>query len=242
MIKFIWEIIHSLANKRNIDCEGNAMSDIKLNMDDGRYIAWRSKASEVEVQLWDRMADFRETMFTDMLFEPGSSSYNLIKYQSKDPESNVWVDDSAVLYDHITNFSTSWFTIKVEELTGCAAYYSKSEQQIHISTKFVDNDVILLHEMIHLFEFMINDLPLHYHDMLYWAIYQDLRKKIEGLDDAITQHAHALDSMTLYNKGGLHDILFLLKSFDLDLRQGYPFGTVFGYRRMDDFKFLKIKK
>lgn len=33
--------------------------------------------------------------------------------------------------------------------------------------------------------------------------------------------------------GGVHDLLFLLKSFDLDLRMNYPLGTVFGYGMAD---------
>ena len=40
----------------------------------------------------------------------------------------------------------------------------------------------------------------------------------------------------LYEAGGLHDVLFLLKSFDLDIRKGYDLGTVFGYGRRDDLK------
>ena len=38
------------------------------------------------------------------------------------------------------------------------------------------------------------------------------------------------------NKGGLHDILFLLKSFDLDIRKRYPLGTVFSYGRQNEFQ------
>ena len=90
--------------------------------------------------------------------------------------------------------------------------------------------------MIHLHEAVINDLPMYFHDMLYWALYKELKVKILQLDEIITQHAHILTGSTLYSAGGLHDILFLLKSFDLDIRQGYPLGTVFAYGKEDEFR------
>ena len=46
-------------------------------------------------------------------------------------------------------------------------------------------------------------------------------------------NAHMLTEATLYSRGGLHDILFLLKSFDLEIRMGYPLRTVFAYGRAD---------
>lgn len=72
--------------------------------------------------------------------------------------------------------------------------------------------------------------------MVYWALYKDLRNKIPQLDEIITGHAHLLTGSTIYRSGGLHDILFLLKSFDLDIRMGYSLGTVFAYGYDEDFK------
>ena len=67
--------------------------------------------------------------------------------------------------------------------------------------------------------------------------------KIPELDNIITGHAHLLNESVLYKQGGLHDILFLLKSFDLDIRMGYPLGTVFGYGRIDIFKkYIYVKE
>ena len=79
--------------------------------------------------------------------------------------------------------------------------------------------------------------------MLYWTLYKDLRNKISKLDEIITKHAHVFNESDLYEEGGLHDILFLLKSFDLDIRMGYPLGTVFGYGRIDIFKkYIYVKE
>ena len=111
-------------------------------------------------------------------------------------------------------------------------YFDSKEQLLCISKECLDDDRIILHEMIHLHEFVLNGLPLFYHDTLLWTLYTDLRKRKEiknNLDKIISGHAHILFGQKIYNEGGLHDILFLLKSLDLDIKMGYSLGTVFGY-------------
>ncbi|MDO5425702.1 MAG: hypothetical protein Q4F41_18490 [Eubacteriales bacterium] len=65
-------------------------------------------------------------------------------------------------------------------------------QLLCISQESLGQNSTILHEMIHLHEEVVNELPLYYHDALYRALYQELRKKITGLDDAINNHAHIL--------------------------------------------------
>lgn len=139
----------------------------------------------------------------------------------------------------VTSFTNIHFKTRIVDLDDCLGCYNSAEQTLSVSPVAVGENSVLLHEMIHLHESVINELPLHYHDMLLWSLYQDLREKIKGLDDAINQHAHILNEHTIYSQGGLHDILFLLKSFDLDIRYQCPLGTVFGYGRIDDFKYLQ---
>ena len=176
-----------------------------------------------------------------MLFGPDSSTYELIKCQSKPQGSDVWIDDEVDLPDQLAYFSYTFFLYKIAEQNGSYGYFDPSEQLICVVPEKVEDDVVILHEMIHLHEYVLNDLPLYYHDMVYWALYKDLRNKIPDLDCIITEHAHALNENELYRTGGLHDILFLLKSFDLDIRKGFPLGTVFGYGRVDEFKDYKYK-
>ena len=87
-----------------------------------------------------------------------------------------------------------------------------------------------------MYEFVVNEQPLFFHDALYWSLYSSLKKKIPGLDEIISGQAHILSSSEIYKTGGLHDVLFLLKSFDLDIRMSYPLGTVFAYGVCDYFK------
>ena len=210
-------------------------------MTDQEFMEWYwGDAPEQDKKLHNKMCEFEE-YFEDMIYDPGFSSFNLIKCQSKLPGSDEWIDDEAPRPEALEYFSYNMVRTEVKDLENCEGYYDHKNKVLCLDTKLADDDSSLLHEMIHLHEGVINDLPLYFHDMLYWALYSDLRNKIVGLDDAISSHAHILNESTIYSSGGLHDILFLLKSFDLDIRMGYPFGTVFAYGRVEDFKNLKLK-
>jgi len=247
VIKFIWEIIHSLSSKRNIDCGVNAM---KL---ENNHLEWLQTASDEEKQLWNQMNEFRD-LFEDMLFEEGTVSYELMRPEidpddDPDEERNDFrvfanesydfdeeLENTAVPYEQINNFDMGWFTVKVAELpSDQLGYYDHSKQEICISSDAVENETVLLHMMTHLYVSVINELHPYYHDMLCWALYQDLRKKIKWLDTAITEHAHRLNGTSMYSHTEKFDLLFLLKSFDLDIRQGNLLGTVFGCARLDLF-------
>lgn len=197
-----------------------------------------SEATDEERRLHDKMGEL-DDCFLDMRFEPDTAPYKLIRCQSKIDESDEWFDDEAPRPEELEYFSYTFFKTRIVDLDDCLGCYNAAEQTLSVAPVAVGENSVLLHEMIHLHESMINELPLHYHDMLLWSLYQDLREKIRGLDDAINQHAHILNEHTIYSQGGLHDILFLLKSFDLDIRYQYPLGTVFGYGRIDDFKYLQ---
>ena len=210
-------------------------------MDESWYMDWYfNKATDSEKKLVDKIGDF-EPLFEDMLFEPGTSSYSLIQCQSKSVGTEEWIDDEAPRPEELTYFSPLFFHYKAESLTGLDGYFNPKEQVLCVREEALGNDSVILHEMIHLHEYAINELPLYFHDMLYWALYKDLREKIPKLDEIIDGHAHILTGTSIYTEGGLHDILFLLKSFDLDIRKGYPLGTVFAYGREKEFEGYKYR-
>ena len=207
-----------------------------MKMDDSWFMNWyHNQATPEEKQLLEKVYSFGE-MFEDMLFQQGTSTYELIQCKSKAMNSNEWIDDEVSLPEVLDYFSYAFFHFKVDKLEDSDGVFNHIEQSITISTEKLGNDSVILHELIHLHEFVINELPIYFHDMVYWALYKDLRTKISELDEIITGHAHLLTGSSLYSAGGLHDILFLLKSFDLDIRMGYSLGTVFAYGREDDFK------
>lgn len=213
-----------------------------MRMDDSWYMDWVQDGGNAQEQaLLYRMCDLGP-LFEDMLFERGTTSYDLIKCQSATLGTEDWVDDEVSRPPELEYFTYFWFHPRVEELEdGLYGYFSGSEQEICISSKCLNDEHTLLHEMIHLHEFVINEQPMYFHDMLYWALYRDVRKRIPKLDEIIDGHAHMLTGSTLFADGGLHDILFLLKSFDLDMKKGCPLGTVFGYGRDNEFKSYRYK-
>lgn len=139
-------------------------------------------------------------------------------------------------------FDYSFFNYSVEHLDGCLGYYNHAEQLLCVDTDSLNNKSTILHEMIHLHENVINELPMHYHDMLLWSLYSSIKRSIPDIEEIITNHAHILNEHQLYMDGGEHDILFLLKSFDLDIRMSYPLGTVFAYGRSELFSQYSYNK
>ena len=186
-------------------------------------------------KLYERVLEL-DDMFDDMVFSPDSPTGDLIKCRSKGLNDSEWIDDWASLPECLEYFSPGFFRYDVKELDNYLGCFDRQSQTITIDSKCLNNDAVILHEMIHMHEYAINDLPMYFHDMLFASLFIDLQKKIPKLNEIIIGEAHILNETDLYNRGGLHDILFLLKSFDLDIRQGYPLGTVFGYGRLDTFK------
>ena len=203
-------------------------------------LGWYESASEEERTLIDMVYEYG-SMFEDMLFESGTHSYDLIKCQALLP-SGEWIDDEYGRPEELEYFSYDWFNFKVDELTDSLGFYNHAEQILCVDIDSLKNKEVILHEMIHLHEYVINELPLFYHDMLYWSLYSNLKDRIPELDGIITEHAHILNEHQLFSVGGLHDILFLLKSFDLDIRMNYPLGTVFGYGRSEEFSQYSYNK
>lgn len=194
-----------------------------------RAFAWIQAASPADLRLQNRVYEL-EDYFRDMLFGNGTETYNLIKVQAQMSSEEDWADAALSLPDELEYFTLDWFTYHVKTLDdGAKGVFNGMECSLTVSQDSMDEDSAILHEMIHLHEFVVNFLPLFFHDAILWSLYRKLSKQIPDLDERIEAHGHILNSSTIARQGGTHDILFLLKSFDLDLQMGYTLGTVFGY-------------
>jgi len=126
-----------------------------------------------------------------------------------------------------------------------------------------DNKSLLLHELIHVFEGLYRagkgkykvqikesgrqipievateNVPWIMRDALLMSLYWDLKERIPkkypgtDLDKLIEKFGHFYPQEGIIARGGNHDILFYLKSLDLDLRLGYELGTVCDYDEYD---------
>lgn len=208
-----------------------------VNLDNGPFVDWWSSAAPTREErlLVEKVFDCEE-YFDDMRFEAGTVTHDLIRCQSLHSKTGEWIDDEVARPDELAYFDPSCLKYKVEKLDDALGYYNHREQLLCVSPEGLARDGTVLHEMIHVYEGIINDLPLYFHDMLLWGLYGSLKPRIPKLDAIVSDHAHLLTGSSIYQRGGLHDIVFLLKSFDLDIRMKYPLGTVFEYGRTDDFR------
>ena len=185
-------------------------------------------ASEDDKKLFDKVCDFA-SFFNDLIFEKGTETYSHAISRSKC--YGKWTDDTQYIPDELLHFSYSWFTYHVKDLgSRSLGRFDWQNKSLSVCPAALNNnDHVILHEMIHMHEHVIDSHPLYIHDIVVWCLYQKLKKKITDLDQRIDECSHFQVQRDIANLGGIHDILFLLKSFDLDLRMGYKLGTVFGY-------------
>ena len=193
-----------------------------------------------ERQVYDRLFGFDEQgFFDDMLFAPTSITGKFMTITSFDNNKKPILSNME-RPEELEHFTFAWIKVIVSDIPGHGGCFNEKDQELTIPKESINDDKVLLHEMIHIYEYVIDSLPKYYHDVLFWALYSSLSKKIGGLDEGITEHAHLLNMMDITNKGGTHDILFFLKSLDLDMRMGYPFGTIFSYGKENELTYLKV--
>ena len=82
----------------------------------------------------------------------------------------------------------------------------------------------------------LNDLPSYYRDTLLWCLYSDLRDKVRNLDEIVERFANIASFDVWARVGGVHSILFVLKSFDIDVHKGWKLGTTLGYDMTDSIR------
>lgn len=230
--KELIELINRCEDKRTLKHIENIIKcESKIDMTD--KFRWNRFSDDVEYLIF-RVGQYEEFFF-DMQFKSNNTK-DLIMVKALDDDSEEWFECDWVIPEELDYFSYTWFNFKVEDLPDCNGRYDLSNQTLTISPECLNDDRVILHELIHLHESVINSLPMYFHDSLLWALYQDLIKKIPELNEIVSSHGHILTGETITSLGGDHDILFLLKSFDIDIRMGYPLGTVFGYGRQEDFE------
>lgn len=165
-----------------------------------------------------------EDYFDDMTFNKDSIVHDFIVYK---------IDDDELADDYyIDLISQKWrFYVKKLRDKDMMGITYNNERKIIINEPYANDQITILHEMIHAHETIINQMFPFYHDILFVSLYNKLLKEVPNLYDRIVEHAHTIKGMQITFLGGSHDVLFFLKSLDLDLRLGYKLGTVCGYGR-----------
>lgn len=189
------------------------------------------EATTEEKTVVEKMGMFEE-LFSDMIFSSGTKTGDFLKCYTKpaDSEDDNWIECETDIPEEMEYFSPTNYRIRVEPLPdGVGGQFNKLTKEITIIPQNINSDSIILHEMIHLYEDMIESQKPFYRDIIFFLLYKDLQQHIPDLDKYITDHGQIFNQQALEHIGGVHDILFFLKSLDLDLKQGYKLGTVFSY-------------
>ena len=92
----------------------------------------------------------------------------------------------------------------------------------------------LAHEMIHHLENELNNLNEAYCQYLTVKLWEKLSPMTPDLERRVLEHLEYSKLTNMEKECGQHDMLFLLKSYDIDLANGWTLGTTFGYHDVSD--------
>ena len=193
-----------------------------------KYHEWFDNKTEREQDL-ELFVLLHENLFDDMCFDKGSITGD---YMIRDNKYKQFENDLSL--------DAEYFRIVVDNIQKFDGTTHRHDRKIIIKDKFRTNEPIILHEMIHAHEFIINLHNPVLKDIILLELYKNLKLKIPRLDDWIFNHANIPHNLDLASKYGEHDLLFFLKSLDLDLKCGFDLFTVFGYDYNRIFKEMNL--
>lgn len=174
-----------------------------------------------EIKLRDDAENYELEYFKDMIFWPSS------------PILKPFLDSIRTPLGTNLSISISSYNFKIKKLRGGNIGRCNYKQRIiYIDPGFKTDKTVILHEMIHAYEMMLlqkRDEGQMMRDILFYSLYKNLEPKVRGIDNLITAHIGIHNQLQMNEKGGNHDMLFYLKSLDLDLRLKLPLGTIGGY-------------
>ena len=192
----------------------NLSSDLSKKYDD-----WLYERSSAEYELYQRLLEYEEQYFEDMRLADNSLSLNGIFFDL----ANYNDCDSLAL-------DNNYFRVFiVGNDSGFLGRTNSTEHIIEISVDKAQDKSVILHEMIHAHEDLLQNMEPTMCECLVLSLYLKLSHKVPNIDQRIISHAERYNQDDIYKAGGQHSLLFFLKSLDMDIRCKYSFGTVFGY-------------
>lgn len=120
------------------------------------------------------------------------------------------------------------FYVLEQDGDGTTGAYNKRDRSMGFVLDGLTVNTIC-HEMIHHYEYELDELDESLRQYLTIKLWQKLSPQIPDLENRVLKHIEATEHRKLQNEGGQHDVLFLLKSYDIDTQLSVPLGTTFGY-------------
>lgn len=176
--------------------------------------------NEHDFELFMKVVDFAHDFFEDMLMESEEYQGNYVDFDScirgldwYNYAVDIPGDDRSTNHlrgDAVGEFNTDTLTLTVRH-------------------DFIDDDRVILHEMIHMLEYGLDNSGIKVlHEMVLFSLYDKLSKKIQNLPDMCARLLVPDVQEYVNTVGGEHGLLFFLKSLDIDLKKGWPLYTTFG--------------
>lgn len=182
------------------------------------YTEWWATKTKEESEVLDKAYDYEEEYFSDL---------RLIDYKDELFAVKIFDDQKFIdsfegediLYKLTIGDGWRFKLVDYDDET-CGGLTSYTEKLVEISNKYNNKDT-LLHEMIHVYELILKSYQLD--DFVLLKLYDELLPKIKNLNKLMN-----LDKHIAFKE---HSLLFMLKSFKLDLEFGYKLGTIYQYDR-----------
>lgn len=231
------EIIKLLDEIDNENDLGNIYQTVSLStqLQRKKYNEWFNNQSDEIFNLHIKTL-MLESYFDDMMLDKNSIMYKYMRMLN-DEFADDTNNDTDALSLQAYNYR---FEISADIQDERDGYSNKSDRVITIKKSSVQNENVILHEMLHGHEQILLSINHIVRETLLVELYNKLKKEIPNIDKIISIHANINHNLELSKIGGEHDLLFLLKSLEIDLRRNNKLFTVFGYGYNEYFTELNI--
>lgn len=132
---------------------------------------------------------------------------------------------------NLEHFGLEKYHFSIDDDNSAMGQFNNETQTLTIGKDYIGDERVWLHELIHLYEHNIESVPgsMVFRDAVIWHLYCKLRDSIADLDRMIGMYMQMDYVCHIYHLGGAHDLLFFLKSLDIDLAKGWALYTTFEY-------------
>ena len=181
-------------------------------------------------EIYDKIIADQDEFFAEFFFSEGSITGDLATYCPRIDDWNA--DPPGLAQKELESLRLDGtFDIVIEEDPADEGRAYFLDGVLHLPSHSTES-AMLLHETIHMLEKRLGRLPSYYRDGLIMSLYRSLLPRINELDDMLSdllclvEHEGFRLQTVGRRSSGNHDLLFILKAFDLDLRLHWPLGTV----------------
>lgn len=204
------------------------MEHLTFNELCNKYNEWWNNRDSATSSLQLQISAYEQEYFKDILLKTSEISQYFTAFDDN-------MEEIALPYD--SNFfdlslDTHKYTFHIDTLNTCAGLHNSTNHSITIDIKQLSNKEIILHEMVHAYENILDTHKIYaLKEIIFLELYKYLQKQNIDVDGRILAHSNLLSNIDITEQGGKHSIFFLLKTLELDLKCNLPLGTICGYDR-----------